>query len=379
MQYRQFGQLDLKVSALGFGVMRLPMLGESPDDIDEPLAIEMIRHAIDSGVNYVDTAYPYHNGLSEPLLGRALADGYRDKVKIATKSPTWFLKSPDDFDRYLDEQLKRLNTDHIDIYLLHSLNKHRWPPVRDMGITEEAEKAIKDGRIGHFGFSFHDDLEAFKGIVDDYDGWSVCQIQYNFMDTEYQAGKEGLQYAAAKGLAMVVMEPIRGGQLAAGPPENVRRLWDSASVKRTPVEWALQWIWNQPEVSVVLSGMSDMRQVEENIASAGRSGVGSLQAEELALIDKVAEAYEKLGSIPCTACRYCMPCPHGVDIPGVFRIYNDVTLYGDTKRPQKLYQLRLTENERADRCIACGECLEKCPQSIEIPDWMVKADELLAT
>ena len=221
MQYRQFGQLDLKVSALGFGVMRLPMLGESPDDIDEPLAIEMIRHAIDSGVNYVDTAYPYHNGLSEPLLGRALADGYRDKVKIATKSPTWFLKSPDDFDRYLDEQLKRLNTDHIDIYLLHSLNKHRWPPVRDMGITEEAEKAIKDGRIGHFGFSFHDDLEAFKGIVDDYDGWSVCQIQYNFMDTEYQAGKEGLQYAAAKGLAMVVMEPVDAILTVAGLPDNL--------------------------------------------------------------------------------------------------------------------------------------------------------------
>jgi len=378
MQYRTFGTLDWKVSALGFGAMRLPVIDDTPGKIDEPEAIRMIRHAIDGGVNYVDTAYPYHGGMSEPLVARALKDGYRDKVRLATKSPSWLLQTPGDFHKYLDEQLGRLQTDHIDFYLIHALNKARWPALRDMKIGKEAQKAIADGRIGRIGFSFHDDLDTFKGIIDDEDSWDFCQIQYNFMDTDYQAGTEGMTYAAEKGLAVVVMEPIRGGQLAATPPETVARLWDSAPAERTPVEWALQWVWNQPEVSVVLSGMSNMEQVVENLASADRSGVGSLNDEEISLIDRVAEAYHAISPVPCTNCKYCMPCPNGVDIPGVFRIYNDVALYGDLNRPKMLYQIRLTDEERADKCIACGDCLEKCPQGIEIPDWMEKADQLLA-
>ena len=378
MQYRTFGPLDWKVSALGFGAMRLPMREDKPDEIDEPLAIKMIRHSIDNGVNYIDTAYPYHGGKSEPLVSRVLKDGYREKVKVATKSPSWMLTQPDDFDRYLDEQLERLQIDYVDFYLLHSLNRHRWPPLREMKITKQAEKALQDGRIKYFGFSFHDDVETFKSIVDDYDGWTFCQIQYNFMDTHYQAGIEGLRYAAEKGLGVVIMEPIRGGQLAVTPPAQVAEIWDQAPVRRSPVDWALQWIWNQSEVSVVLSGMSTMKQVEENLASADRSGVGTLSDDEISLVEKAAKAYDELSPIRCTACRYCMPCPHGVDIPQVFRIYNDVTLYGDTERPRRLYTLRLTPEECADRCVACGECLEKCPQGIEIPGWMKKADALLA-
>jgi len=378
MQYRRFGQLDWDVSALGFGAMRLPVIDNTPNRIDEPEAVRMIRHAIDEGVNYVDTAYPYHGGMSEPLVGLALADGYREKVKLATKSPVWLIQEPDDFHRLLDEQLDRLGTDHIDFYLLHALNGRRWPQLREMKITEEAEKAVTDGRIGYLGFSFHDDLPTFKGILDDYDGWAFCQIQYNFMDTDYQAGTEGLKCAADKGLALVIMEPVRGGQLARKPPESVAKLWDAASSNRSPVEWALQWIWNQAEVSVVLSGMTTMDQVVENLASADRSGVGSLGEDELSVINSVAEAYRGVSPIPCTNCKYCVPCPNGVDIPGVFRIHNDVTLYGDKDRPRMLYRIRLTEEERADKCIACGECLEKCPQEIEIPEWMVKADELLA-
>jgi len=378
MQYRRFGQLDWHVSALGFGAMRLPVIDNTPNRIDEPEAVRMIRHAIDEGVNYVDTAYPYHGGMSEPLVGLALADGYREKVKLATKSPVWLIQEPDDFHRLLDEQLDRLGTDHIDFYLLHALNGRRWPQLREMKITEEAEKAVTDGRIGYLGFSFHDDLPTFKGILDDYDGWAFCQIQYNFMDTDYQAGTEGLKCAADKGLALVIMEPVRGGQLARKPPESVAKLWDAASSNRSPVEWALQWIWNQAEVSVVLSGMTTMDQVVENLASADRSGVGSLGEDELSVINSVAEAYREVSPIPCTNCKYCVPCPNGVDIPGVFRIHNDVTLYGDKDRPRMLYRIRLTEEERADKCIACGECLEKCPQEIEIPEWMVKADELLA-
>lgn len=378
MQYRQFGPVGWNVSALGFGAMRLPVIDNTANKIDEPEAIRMIRYAIDAGVNYVDTAYPYHGGTSEPLVARALADGYREKVKLATKSPVWLIQTPDDFHRLLDEQLERLKTDHIDFYLLHALNKQRWPQLRDMGITGEAEKAIADGRIGCLGFSFHDDLETFKSIVDDYDKWTFCQIQYNFMDTDYQAGTEGLRYAADKELAVVVMEPIRGGQLARKPPKSVVELWNAAPTTRSPVDWALQWIWNQPEVSVVLSGMTTMDQVEENLSSADRSGINSLSDDDVSLIDRVSAAYHELSPIPCTNCKYCMPCPNGVDIPGVFRIHNDVALYSDENRARMLYQIRLTEDERADKCVACGECLDKCPQEIEIPEWMEKAHELLA-
>lgn len=377
MQYRRFGQLDWKVSALGFGAMRLPVMDNDATRIDEPEAIKMIRHAIDEGVNYVDTAYPYHGGTSEPLVGRALADGYRDKVRVATKLPSWLIQSADDFHRYLDEQLERLKTDHIDFFMLHALNKQRWPQMADMKISKEAEKAISDGRIGAYGFSFHDNLETFKTVVDGYDGWAFCQIQYNYMDTDYQAGTEGLKYAAGKGLAVVIMEPVRGGQLASGPPEDVAKIWAEAPRKRSHVEWAFQWVWNQPEVSVVLSGMTTMIQVKENIASADRSGVGTLTEDDLSRIENVAGVYRELGPIPCTNCKYCMPCPHGVNIPGVFGIHNDATLYNDVNRPRMLYQIRLTEDERADKCEECGECLEKCPQEIEIPQWMKKAHGLL--
>ncbi len=378
MQYRRFGKLDWRVSALGFGAMRLPVIDNDPAQINEPEAIEMIRHAIDEGVNYVDTAYPYHGGASEPLVGRVLADGYREKVKLATKLPTWLIQSPDDFHRYLDEQLARLKTDHIDFFMIHALNKHRWPQMVDMKIYREAEKAISDGRISYYGFSFHDDVETFKTIVDGYDGWTFCQIQYNYMDTEHQAGTEGLKYAADRGLAVVVMEPVRGGQLASGPPEDVVKIWNEAPEKRSPVDWAFQWVWNQPEVSVVLSGMSTMDQVVENLASADRSGEGSLTEDDLSRIETVTQVYRELGPIPCTGCRYCMPCPHGVNIPGVFGIHNDATLYNDVNRPRMLYQIRLTEDERADKCEECGDCLELCPQEIEIPQWMKKAHDLLA-
>ncbi len=378
MRYRKFGKLDWEVSALGFGAMRLPVLDNNPAHIDEPEAVRMIRHSIDNGVNYVDTAYPYHGGQSEPLVAQALEDGYRDKVKLATKLPSWLVQTADDFDQYLGEQLERLKTDQIDFYLLHGMNKTRWPQLRDLDIVGKAEKAIEDGRIKHLGFSFHDDLEVFKEVIDGCDKWTFCQIQYNYMDTDYQAGTEGLKYASAKGLAVVVMEPIRGGQLAKEPPEPVAEIWAEARINRTPVEWALQWVWNQPEVSVVLSGMTTMRHVEENLESAGRSGIGRLTADEVSLLDKVTEAYRDLSPIPCTNCMYCMPCPNEVNIPGVFGIYNDATMYGDPRRSKALYLMRLTEEERADKCEDCEECIELCPQAIDIPDWMEKAHELLA-
>ncbi len=377
MQYRTFGPLDWKPSALGFGAMRLPVVGDDPGEIDEPEATRMIRHAIDNGVNYVDTAYPYHRETSEPVVGRILQDGYRERVRLATKMPVWLIKKPADFDRYLGEQLERLQTQHIDFYLLHALNGKQWPGVAELGVFAWAERAMSDGRIGHLGFSFHDTYDVFQEIVDASDLWTFCQIQYNYMDVDYQAGSRGLRYAADKGLAVVVMEPIRGGRLSGSVPPSVQSIWDGAPVQRTPAEWALQWVWNQSEVSLLLSGMSTMQHVEENLISAAGSGPGTLSAEELALYDRVRAEYEELCPIPCTDCKYCLPCPSGVNIPRVFDIYNDLMMYGNERHARMVYMNFMNEDERADLCIECGECLEKCPQMIEIPAWLAKAHEVL--
>jgi uncharacterized protein len=377
MQYRTFGSLDWRPSALGFGAMRLPIRDGDSAQIDEPLATKMIRTSIDAGVNYVDTAWPYHKEKSEPFLARCLKDGYRARVKLATKLPCWLVEKADDFDRYLDQQRTRLDTDQIDFYLLHALNRTRWTKVRDLGVLEWAERAIADGRIGHLGFSFHDDLPVFQEIVDAYD-WTFCQIQYNYMDTEFQAGREGMEYAAARGLAVVVMEPLRGGSLTRPAPPPVAALWDKASIRRSPADWALQWVWHHPEVSLVLSGMSEMRHVEENLRSADRSRPGSLSPNELETIRNVRETYRSLCPIPCTDCRYCMPCPHGVDIPRIFRLFNDGRMYNDPDGARRAYQGFVPAERRADQCVSCGACEAACPQQIEIIQWLQDVHKGLA-
>ncbi len=378
MKYRKFGlKKDWNVSALGFGAMRLPTIEGDPARIDVPEATHMIRYAIDNGVNYVDTAYPYHRETSETFLARALQDGYRERIKLATKMPCWKIETADDFDRYLDEQLEKLKTDHIDFYLLHALNERSWPKVRDLGVLRWAKGAITDGRIGHLGFSFHDKCELFQEIVDATDLWTLCQIQYNYIDIEYQAGTKGLEYAASKGLAVIAMEPIRGGRLANNIPPSIQEIWDSVPTGRSPADLALQWVWDHPEISLLLSGMSTMEHVVQNVTSASQSGPGTLSEEELALIGRTREAYEALCPIPCTDCKYCLPCPNGVNIPQVFEIYNDLMMYGDENRAQMVYNAFVKEDERANLCIECGECLEKCPQMIEIPDWLAKAHKAL--
>ncbi len=357
---------------MGFGAMRLPIIGKDPSNVDEPKAIEMIRYAVDHGVNYLDTAYPYHEKRGEIVVGRALLNGYREKVKLATKLPSWLVETPDDFDCFLDEQLEKLQTDHIDFYLLHSLNTTYWKKLRDWEVLKWAEGAIADGRIQYLGFSFHDDFDVFKEIVDAFDKWTFCQIQYNFMDIEYQAGTKGLQYAAKKGLAVVIMEPLRGGQLTAKIPKSVNELWERAYVHRSPAEWALQWIWNHTEVSVLLSGMSTMEQVIENLDSADRSGAGTLSKEELILIDKVREEYRRIAPIACTNCKYCMPCPNGVEISAILEYYNDAIIYDNPRAPRFLYR-NLSEDNRANQCVECFECEEKCPQGIPITEDLKKA------
>jgi predicted aldo/keto reductase-like oxidoreductase len=370
MKYRPFGTLDWKVSVLGFGAMRLPVIGNDETRIDEPEAVRMIRHAIDHGVNYVDTAYPYHGGNSERVVGLALGDGYREKVKLADKMPPWFVTRANDFDRIFNEQLERLQTDHIDFYLLHGLNNEFWPKFRDLGAIRWAEGAQKEGRIRHLGFSFHDEFDVFREIVDAYDQWAFCQIQYNYMDVEYQAGAKGLKYAADRGLPVVVMEPIRGGQLAKEPPPSVAKLFAASSRRRTPADWALQWVWSQPGVTVVLSGMSAMSHVEENLVSADKAG--DFTDEDLRIIDRAREAYRELSPIPCTGCKYCMPCPNGVNIPRILELYNDARVYEAARKERFLYRM-LSKESQADNCTECKECEELCPQHIALPEWLEKA------
>ncbi len=379
MKYRKFGKLEWKVSVLGFGAMRLPLTDSDPANIDEPEANRMIRYAIDHGVNYLDTAYPYHSGQSERVVGRVLRDGYREKIKLATKLPARVVESAQDFDRFFNEQLERLQDKKIDFYLLHGLNSRSWRKVRDLGVLQWAEGKIANGYIDYLGFSFHDDYEAFKEIVDGYDNWTLSQVLYNYMDVDNQAGRRGVEYAADKGLAVVVMEPLRGGRLSKKPPEQVAKVWKSAPQNRSLAEWALLWVWNQPEVSVALSGMSTMEQVVENVTVADRCGPGTLTTDELVLIDRVREAYHGLNPIPCTNCGYCLPCPNGVAIPSILQIYNEVMIHDDPRVGRFRYggPGGLREEQRADQCIECGECVDACPQEIPIPEWLQKSHALL--
>ncbi len=320
MQYRTMKSTGDKLSALGFGCMRLPRKGVG---VDTERAVKQIRYAIDHGVNYLDTALLY--GSSETIVGKALADGYREKVKLATKLPPFQVKMREDMDKLLDVQLQSLNTDHIDYYLLHNLNPADWARMKKLGVDDFIRKAKADGRIRHIGFSSHNGTLDFKQLIDAYD-WDFCQIQYNILDETNQAGKEGLQYAAAKGLGVIIMEPLRGGSLAKTPPKEIQAIWDEADVKRSPAEWGLRWVWNHPEVTVVLSGMNDEHHIEENLRVAGEALPGSLTEKELVLVARVKDAYRKLMKVGCTGCHYCIPCPAGVNIPACFESYNNLSL-----------------------------------------------------
>lgn len=377
MQYRPLGSTGERVSILGFGCMRLPVINGRESDIDEPLAEELVHTAVARGVNYLDTAYPYHDKASEPFLGRVLEKGLRDKVLLATKLPPWEVSDSRDFDRLLNEQLERLRTDRIDCYLLHALKKEWWDRLKELGVLDFLDRAVRDGRIRFPGFSFHDELEPFKEIVEAYD-WSLCQIQYNFMDESMQAGREGLELAASKGIGVVVMEPLRGGALARQAPEDIQAVWDRAAVSRSPAEWALRWVWDQPEVSVVLSGMNTPEQLEENCRIAAKALPGSLTAQEHSLIEEVRDRYRERIQVPCTACGYCMPCPSGVNIPRILSIYNDRFIYGDKRWSHLMYSFASNAGEQADACIECGECEETCPQGIPIIQELKKVHQTLS-
>jgi hypothetical protein len=359
-----------RLSILGFGCMRL---AQKNGYIDEERATRQLHYAIDNGVNYVDTAWPYHAGESEPFVGRALAGGYRERVKLATKLPAWLVHTRTDMDRFLDAQLKKLATSKIDYYLVHSLNGTTWDQVQALGVADFLDRAQADGRIVNAGFSFHGLREDFKRIVDAYP-WRFCQIQYNYLDEETQAGTEGLRYAAAKRLAVIVMEPLRGGALAAVPqPPAIEELWRQAKTHRTPAEWALRWVWNHPEVTFTLSGMNSEAQVEENLRLASEARPNSLRADEVDLVASVGRKYREVMKVGCTGCAYCQPCPSGVNIPECFSVLNALHTFGQTQIAPFMYVVRMGglltgQPGYASQCSHCRDCVEKCPQELDIPN-----------
>ena len=364
MENRKFGNTGLTPSILGFGMMRLQKREDG--SLDEEWAIKTLRKAIDEGLSYVDTAYVYPD--SERVTGLCLQDGYREKVTLASKMPVSMLKCEEDFDRILNEELERLQTDHIDCYLMHALSEASWEGnVRKFNVIEKMEKAKAEGKIRHIGFSFHDSYEAFKKILNGYDGWEFCQIMLNYQDVNFQAGMAGLEDAHEKGLAVVIMEPLRGGALA-NVPEDV-----AALLPKSPVESALDFLWNLPQVSVVLSGMSTTEQVEQNMAYAHRAHAGMLTDREVTDMVMAGNKMRQKISIPCTGCNYCNICPKDIAIPEIFAAVNQYQVDGHAAKVRKVFA-ELGERSAAS-CISCGACAKKCPQQIAVPEELAKVQK----
>lgn len=375
MQYRYFTKDKLKISQLGFGCMRFPTLADDPTIIDEEKAREMLHYAINKGVNYIDTAYNYHHHKSEDFVGKVLKDGLREKVYLATKNPVWLVETYSDFEKLLDEQLEKLQTTYIDFYLLHSLHKKSWEKIVKLGVFDFIKEAKSKGKIKYIGFSFHDELDLFKEIIDSYP-WDFCQIQLNYMDRDYQAGLEGMKYAKSKDISVVIMEPIKGGKLS-NPSKEIKEIWDLSSIKRSPSDWALRWLYNFDEISVVLSGMSTMEHVMENIQTASTSKPNSLTEFEEDLIDKVTNVYKEKVKVGCTSCEYCLPCPSGVSIPNIFELYNNMFVYGTIEGSKSTYQRYIELERDVNRCVECGACENICPQHLNIIELLKEANEAL--
>lgn len=362
MKYVPLGKTGLSVSRFGLGCMRFPK--------DEKEAIDMVRYAIDNGVNYLDTAYVYKD--SEVITGRALKEGYRNKTFLATKSPIWNITQHSDFEKYLDEELKRLETDHIDVYLLHNMNYDNWEKVKKYDGLTFLDKMIRKGKIRHKAFSIHNTLQAFKEIVDSFD-WEMAQIQLNILDEAQQTGVEGLRYAAGRGVAVVVMEPLRGGYFINNVPDEVSELVSTYPEKRSLVEWCFRWLYNMPEVSVVLSGTSSLEQLKDNLRIFEHAAPNVMSEEDQKLIRKIQEAYGVRKSIGCTECKYCMPCPRGVRIPEIFKLYNSHQLMKPHPADKIVYQNAMVPaGSGVDKCISCGICTQHCPQTLDIPGLLKK-------
>jgi hypothetical protein len=375
MLYRQLGKTGIELSNLGFGCMRLPVIDHKPEKINYPEGIKLLHHAIDHGVNFVDTAYFYHatvfgqKGESEPFVGEALSEGWRKKVHLATKMPLFYLKQKEQMDTFLKEQLERLKTDYLDFYLLHGLNGETWERMKALGVREFLDKKISEGKIRFPAFSFHGQVEDFIKICDEYN-WTYGQIQYNYMDVNFQAGYKGLKHAYEKGIGVVVMEPLKGGKLTQKIPHEMMSVFDAFPVKKSPAEWALRFVWNEPGVSSVLSGMNSMEQVVENLITAEEGIPDSLNKDELLIFDQLRNSMGSKIKADCTECRYCMPCTSGVDIPDVLAALNNACIWND---PNPWLTGYVSIKGKAGKCTECRDCEGICPQGLPISSLMKEA------
>lgn len=373
MKYRTLGKTGISASILGFGAMRLPLVDENPEHVDIKQTEEMIEYAVGHGVNMFDTAWVYHTtdrskpGVSETVLGDILSRGFYDKVHVSTKMPSWEIKSWNYFDKTLDKQLERLQTDQIELFFVHSIKDSFYNDIKDAGLYEFVDRALSDGRIKHACFSTHGSYEFLNQILDDYDKWECVLTQLNYLDEYDNTGIRGVEKIHSLGLGTMIMEPLRGGKLAQKQPRQVQEIFEKSSRNYKPIEWAFNYLWDKEEVNCVLSGMSNLEQVKENIDLVDNASVGMLTSSDSEVLHNVKDEYDKLISIPCTACNYCMPCPFGVNIPKCFREYN-MDMLGDESINSIQYKFHMHEDRQAHNCVGCRKCVESCPQSIDIPE-----------
>ncbi len=366
METRTFEKQGITTSLLGFGAMRLPLTENG--SIDESRAEEMMDLSIKAGVNYIDTAYPYHEGTSEAFVGRVLKKYPRKSFFLATKLPCWQVKTLDDAKRIFDEQLVRLDTEYVDFYLLHSIDGETYDRMAELGILTYLEELKREGKIRYIGFSFHSIYEDFERILSSY-AWDFCQIQYNYLDTEEQAGTKGYLLAEKMDIPVIVMEPIKGGSLATLPPDLQHHL-NNLDAKATPASFALRWVGSHPYVKVILSGMSTLEQVADNLRTF--TGFEKLAEKEYAVLDEIGDTMRGRVGNGCTGCKYCMPCPFGVDIPGNFALWNRYRMFQNYEMVKKEWENADKSEIRPPVCTECGQCVPLCPQNINIPEDLKK-------
>ncbi|MBN2300366.1 MAG: aldo/keto reductase [Acholeplasmataceae bacterium] len=370
----KFKGIDKNPSLLGFGCMRFPTISNDKPDIDEELSQKMIDYAYENGVNYFDTAYPYHNGLSELFIGKALKKYPRESFHLASKMPSWLIKSKDDAIRIFNEQLQKCQVQYFDYYLCHALGKEQFKPYLLPGVMDFLYQMKKEGKIRHLGFSFHDTPEVLDEIIHTFE-WDFVQLQINYLDWSFINAKKMYEIVEDYGVPCIVMEPVRGGTLANLCDES-QQIFKAYNKEVSIASWAIRYVASKPNVMLVLSGMSNMEQTIDNVKTM--SSFKPITKEEQKIIDQALEVYMNSQTIPCTSCGYCMPCPHGVDIPGTFRVYNQYAISKSKWQFKKEYEENL-KDKNADFCISCGDCVELCPQKIEIPNRMSEISQLFVS